>query len=307
VSVVYYDLCNVCTLRYAVSRLAESDGISDPEWTDAINPFPEDRDIIYVIINVNASSSNSYVGIAGNLNNRFKSRCEAAVHLGLTSSYMENIHVWWGKVRVFNTPATLSISSNSVSSHSSALIPVPAIPVESKKAVSTRHSVRLAAPASGAPVTARTAAPRTHASTTTASLSSSPIRHAAVTIASQSSHTVSSASSFGATLHTPAPGPVSFHTRPIGLDWADFGPPSTVKFGRTMSASIDTRSVNLEKLLIRYYLNLNIVNANTNSIYAKTPIHNQSSSPMKIYVNYCASGTLPAGTGWHRIEGHGSL
>lgn len=49
--------------------------------------------------------SNSYIGIAGkSLRKRFKSRCEAVVHLGIESSYMNAITVWWGRVYVFGRP-----------------------------------------------------------------------------------------------------------------------------------------------------------------------------------------------------------
>lgn len=352
-SVIYYNLNRACTLENAVSKLSYSNATGDLEWSEAINPFPSDRNVIYVILNLNENSSNSYVGIAGNLANRFKTRCEAAVHLGLDHSYMKNIHVWWGTARVFNTPATSSTSRKSTSPYRSAPLSAPHGPVPFIAPYSTAHSVSSTRSASGSSVAARAAAqiihppvphrwPRPdhipnpvppypgcptvtlkkppapsvtlrtanqilHHSLSTDSSSSTSIRSADAMIVPPNIHASASAvSSRGSVAQTSVATPVSSHALPPCVVQADCGLESQVSHN-PMIARIDDYLINLEQLLIRYYLNTDVVDENTNTIFARNTIFNATSSPIKIYVDYCRSGSITSGTGSAEIQAGGNF
>lgn len=63
---------------------------------------------LYVVVNM--ATSNSYVGVANNLQTRFASRHEAAVVFGLDPATMGNVFLWFadmgaGDIAVFNTAA----------------------------------------------------------------------------------------------------------------------------------------------------------------------------------------------------------
>jgi hypothetical protein len=98
VSVIYYNLNNATNLGQFVNAPNPLGG-----WLPAQNHIPAVAGI-YVIGNFVAGQSNCYVGIGGNLNNRFATRHEAACHLGFNHATMSNIVVWYGTVQVFNTP-----------------------------------------------------------------------------------------------------------------------------------------------------------------------------------------------------------
>lgn len=61
---------------------------------------------IYMIYNI--ATENRYVGIAGDLVNRFTSRMAAVTELGFAAATMQNIVVWWGRVTVRDTPSQLN-------------------------------------------------------------------------------------------------------------------------------------------------------------------------------------------------------
>lgn len=100
---IYVNLSHCFNLAALVAAPAGVGGIFLP----AANNLPASAGL-YVVVNM--ETSNSYVGVANNLQTRFASRHEAAVVFGLNQDTMESIYLWFadmaaGDIAVFNTAA----------------------------------------------------------------------------------------------------------------------------------------------------------------------------------------------------------
>ncbi|MTI42778.1 hypothetical protein JM93_00983 [Roseibium hamelinense] len=89
-----YNLSVLSNLSGFVSRPLQHN-----DWTDAENYILPGSGI-YLINNTN--TSNFYVGIAQDFNDRFDTRHESAVHLGLGSDQMQLIQTFFGDVQAWN-------------------------------------------------------------------------------------------------------------------------------------------------------------------------------------------------------------
>lgn len=100
---IYVNLSHCFNLADLVAAPAGVAGVFLP----AANHLPATAGL-YVVVNI--ATSNSYIGVANNLQTRFQSRHEAAVVFGLDQATMGDVFLWFadmgaGDIAVFNTAA----------------------------------------------------------------------------------------------------------------------------------------------------------------------------------------------------------
>ena len=95
---IEYNLTNGARLGGMVPQ-----ALAGGDFTNAQLPKGLEGAGIYMIVNTNGMQHNRYIGISTNLEKRFSSRMNVVTELGFDFQTMQNIGIYWGKVRVADT------------------------------------------------------------------------------------------------------------------------------------------------------------------------------------------------------------
>jgi hypothetical protein len=97
---IYYRLDTASSLQAAVPTAQAGGAFSNAQLPPGMANFSG----MYIIINCNGALHNRYIGIAGNLDARFRPRMSAITELGFAAAMMTRVYAIWGTVRALDYP-----------------------------------------------------------------------------------------------------------------------------------------------------------------------------------------------------------